>query len=132
MLGVSIALLKGAHVLLIRRAKAPFAGLWSLPGGRVEFGETLIEAVCREAAEETGLQPQAPRFLQFHETIDAKVGIHAVIAVFASPVADDLEPIAMDDAEAVAFLDWHALHTRDRDGLLTPGLFAILAPLVTA
>lgn len=43
------------EVLLIRRAKAPRKGEWSLPGGKVEFGETLIEAVRREALEETDL-----------------------------------------------------------------------------
>ena len=43
------------EILLIRRAKAPRKGEWSLPGGKVEFGETLIEAVRREALEETGL-----------------------------------------------------------------------------
>jgi 8-oxo-dGTP diphosphatase len=43
------------EVLLIRRAKAPRKGEWSLPGGKVEFGETLLEAVRREALEETDL-----------------------------------------------------------------------------
>ena len=43
-------------VLLVRRAKAPLAGEWSLPGGAVELGETLEEAIVREVAEETGLQ----------------------------------------------------------------------------
>lgn len=49
------------RVLLVRRAKEPLIGHWSLPGGLLELGETLIEGVRREVAEETGLiiEPQA-------------------------------------------------------------------------
>lgn len=51
----SVCLRDGA-VLLVRRAHAPGAGQWALPGGRLETGETLVEAVRRELAEETGLR----------------------------------------------------------------------------
>lgn len=44
------------RLLLVRRAHAPDAGLWSLPGGRLEPGETAEQAAAREVAEETGLQ----------------------------------------------------------------------------
>jgi ADP-ribose pyrophosphatase YjhB (NUDIX family) len=44
------------RLLLVRRANAPGRGLWSLPGGRVEPGETDEQAVAREVAEETGLR----------------------------------------------------------------------------
>ncbi len=49
------------RVLLVRRAKEPLLGHWSLPGGLLELGETLVEGVRREVAEETGLivEPQA-------------------------------------------------------------------------
>jgi 8-oxo-dGTP diphosphatase len=43
------------RLLLIRRGHGPAAGNWSLPGGRVEFGETMVEALVREVQEETGL-----------------------------------------------------------------------------
>ena len=45
----------GDRVLVIRRAKPPGAGLWSVPGGKLEAGETLAQAVAREVREETGL-----------------------------------------------------------------------------
>jgi 8-oxo-dGTP diphosphatase len=54
-LGASIAVFKGDTVLLVRRARAPFRGLWSLPGGNIEPGESAREAAFRELKEETGI-----------------------------------------------------------------------------
>lgn len=51
-LAASVAVFRGGQVLLARRAVAPGAGLWSLPGGRVEPGETVAEAALRELDEE--------------------------------------------------------------------------------
>jgi 8-oxo-dGTP diphosphatase len=53
--GVGAVIVAGDKVLLIRRAQEPLKGEWSLPGGAVELGETLEEAVRREVLEETGL-----------------------------------------------------------------------------
>jgi 8-oxo-dGTP diphosphatase len=54
--GASIAVIKDRKVLLVRRKRAPFAGLWSLPGGKAKSGEAPREAVRRELKEETGLE----------------------------------------------------------------------------
>jgi 8-oxo-dGTP diphosphatase len=53
--GASIAVFKGRSVLLVKRARPPFAGLWSLPGGKTEGAETPRETACRELMEETGI-----------------------------------------------------------------------------
>ncbi|MFS8039032.1 NUDIX hydrolase [Xanthobacter sp. AM11] len=57
-LAASAAVFRGPLVLLARRAANPGAGLWSLPGGRVEPGETLAEAAAREVMEEVGVDAQ--------------------------------------------------------------------------
>jgi 8-oxo-dGTP diphosphatase len=54
--GASIAVLSQNKVLLVRRGRAPSAGLWSLPGGKIEGSETPREAARRELKEETGLE----------------------------------------------------------------------------
>ena len=54
-MGASIAVFKGDTVLLVQRGRAPFRGLWSLPGGSIEPGESAREAALRELKEETGI-----------------------------------------------------------------------------
>ena len=54
-IGVGAVVIDGAKVLLIRRGQEPLKGEWSLPGGALELGETLQQAVVREVLEETGL-----------------------------------------------------------------------------
>ena len=54
-LAVSAAIFRGNRILLVRRARSPAKGFYSLPGGRVEFGESLHAALHREVAEETAL-----------------------------------------------------------------------------
>jgi 8-oxo-dGTP diphosphatase len=55
-LAVSAAIFRDDRILLVRRARSPARGFYSLPGGRVEFGETLHEALHREVDEETALK----------------------------------------------------------------------------
>ncbi len=57
-IGVGIVCLHGPDVLLIRRAKPPKQGEWSLPGGRLEWGETVRAAALRELREETGVEAE--------------------------------------------------------------------------
>ena len=85
------------RLLLIRRGQAPAKGKWSVPGGRVEHGETLAEAVVREVLEETGVEVVCERFLGWAERFDE--GMHAVILDFvATPLERDPALRAGDDA----------------------------------
>ena len=100
-LGVSTVVLRGDRVLLVERGKPPYEGFWSLPGGRVEAGERLIDAARREVAEETGLSIDALRFLDWQEIIGETS--HVVIAVFTGRYGGDALPQAGDDAREVRF-----------------------------
>lgn len=62
--GVSIALFKDDTVLIGKRLKDPYAGLWSFPGGRVEQGERLEDAATRELFEETGIRAKKLHFIE--------------------------------------------------------------------
>ena len=83
-------------LLLIRRGRGPAQGEWSVPGGRVEEGETLAEAVVRELAEETGLEGVCDRLVGWVERIGD--GYHFVILDFLVEVLEGGEPVAGDDA----------------------------------
>ena len=73
-----------------------------MPGGRVEGGETLAEAVVRELAEETGLEGVCGELVGWVERIDDDH--HFVILDFAVTLLDDREPVAGDDAAEVAWV----------------------------
>lgn len=112
----AVAVRDGA-LLLVRRGRGPAAGEWSVPGGRVEMGETLHMAVVREVLEETGLEVVVDRFLGWVERIgDA---YHFVILDFAVTVLDvSVQPVAGDDAAEVAWVPLHELsELRLVDGL---------------
>ena len=94
------------RLLLIRRGHGPAAGEWSVPGGRVEAGETLAEAVVREVAEETGLAVVCGELMGWVERIE--VPQHFVILDFrASLLGGADEPAAGDDAAEAAWVHLH-------------------------
>jgi 8-oxo-dGTP diphosphatase len=87
-LAVSAAIFRDGRVLIVRRARPPARGLYTLPGGGVELGETLEEAIIREVREETGLAIAPLALVGFREAIarDAAghVERHFVILPFAA------------------------------------------------
>jgi ADP-ribose pyrophosphatase YjhB (NUDIX family) len=122
-LAVSAAIFRDNRLLLVRRAVEPARGFYSLPGGRVEFGESLHEALAREIDEETALAIDIVGLAGWREVLpETAGGGHYVILPFAARwVSGDpnLNP-ELDDAQ---WRDPGAL-----DGLtLTDGLPEIIA-----
>ena len=106
------------RILLVRRGHGPAAGEWSVPGGRVEGGETLAEAVVRELAEETGLEAVCDDLIGWVERIGD--GHHFVIFDFFVTVLDDpdTQPEAGADAAEAAWVPLDEIaHLRLADGL---------------
>ena len=84
-LAVSAAIFRDRKVLLVRRARSPAKGFYSLPGGRVEFGETLQAALRREVEEETGLKVEIIGLASWREVVPAAAGGgHYLIMSFAA------------------------------------------------
>jgi 8-oxo-dGTP diphosphatase len=104
-LAVSAAIFRDGKVLLVRRARSPAKGFYSLPGGRVEFGESLHQALAREVDEETGLNIDIVGLAGWREVLPATPGAgHYLIMSFAArwtarePVLND----ELDDFRWVA------------------------------
>ena len=100
------------RVLLVRRAHPPRQGEWSLPGGKVELGESLVEAVRREVREETGLEvvvgPLVECFDRIHRDDAGRIRYHFVIADYLCTVGGGtLRP--GDDAADAAWVSLTSL-----------------------
>ena len=83
LVGVGAVVVDGDRVLLVRRAQEPMKGRWTIPGGLLELGEKLHEAVVREAREETGLLVEPVELVELLDRIhgeDDRVRYHYVIA----------------------------------------------------
>lgn len=102
------------EVLLIRRGTPPRQGEWSLPGGRIEWGERAVEAALRELQEETGVEAEITELLDVIDGFFPEHGCHYVLVDYAARWRAG-EPRAGDDASearfwpaeaAVAAVDW--------------------------
>ncbi len=83
-LAVSAAIFRDNKILLVRRTKSPANGFYSLPGGRVEFGESLHTALHREVDEETGLRIEIAGLAGWREVLPGASGGHYLIMSFAA------------------------------------------------
>lgn len=105
--GVGAVVFRGGDVLLIKRAKAPFIGQWSIPGGGLHEGERLEEAVLREVMEETGVSVRLVGLIGVFEALPDAGEAEGVVrhTLMIDYAAEWLagEPVAGDDAAAAEF-----------------------------
>jgi 8-oxo-dGTP diphosphatase len=100
-LTVDGVLVQNGGVLLVRRKYDPFRGAWALPGGFVEYGETVEQAVVREVREETGIAARIVRLAGVYSEPDRDPRGHTVSVVFL--LAGDGEPHGASDAADARF-----------------------------
>jgi len=128
-LAVSAAIIRDGKVLVVRRARKPALGIYTLPGGGVETGETLMQAVTREVREETSLVVEPVALAGHREAIahdaQGRVERHFVILCFAARWLSG-EPVLNEELDDARWLDpaeLSGLHT-------TEGLADIVAAAV--
>jgi ADP-ribose pyrophosphatase YjhB (NUDIX family) len=105
--GVGAVIVHEGRVLLVRRGTEPLRGEWSLPGGLIEVGETLLAGVVREVREETGLAVEPVELIELLDRIHwegERVRYHYVIADYLCRVAGGALQAATD-ADAVRWVD---------------------------
>jgi len=104
--GCGAAILREGRILLVKRLKAPEAGCWSLPGGRIEFFERAEHAARREALEEVGVRIDVGPLLCLAQTIGPD-GQHWVAPVYIAALAAD-EPVNREP-DKIAAIGWFDL-----------------------
>ena len=103
-LSVGAVVFRGDDVLLIRRGRPPFQGHWSIPGGKVEHGEAMRDAVLREVAEETSVTARVLGLIDAFDALPTEPGApHFALIDFACEHVAG-EPRAADDARDAAFV----------------------------
>jgi 8-oxo-dGTP diphosphatase len=123
--GVSICVVRDGRALLAQRSREPLRGLWSLPGGHIEWGETLHQAALRELAEETAVQARIRMLLDTVDIIErdpaGDVLHHYVLTTFGAEWRAG-EARAGSDAAAVRWVAAAELH----DLPMTAGTAALI------
>ena len=99
--GVGAIVVKDGALLMVKRGQEPARGLWSVPGGRVEQGEQLRDAVQREVKEETGLDVEVGDLVGVFEAIGRP---HFVILDYRAEPTGDAAPVAAGDADEVRWV----------------------------
>ncbi|HEY2861674.1 MAG TPA: NUDIX hydrolase [Terracidiphilus sp.] len=107
LVGVGAVIVYQGRVLLVQRGREPMKGKWTVPGGLIEVGETLSEAVVRETREETGIEVEPVELIELLDRIhreEGRVRYHYVIADYLCRVVGGTLAAA-DDAAAVRWVE---------------------------
>jgi len=132
-LAVSAAIIRDGKILVVRRARRPALGVYTFPGGAVEVGETLAEAVAREVLEETALSIEPVALAGHREAIirdkQGQVERHFVILCFAARwLAGETQlNEELDDARWADPAEIAGLRTTDGLAEIAAAAFALLA-----
>lgn len=105
LVSVGAIVFRGDDVLLVKRGRAPLKGQWSIPGGKVEFGERLEDALRREVMEETGIDIDAPSLIGVFESLPEENGTdrHYVMVDYMAEWRSGT-PLPADDADEAEFV----------------------------
>jgi 8-oxo-dGTP diphosphatase len=106
--GVGALIFRRDAILLVERAGEPLKGYWSIPGGLVETGETLQDAVRREVLEETGLRVKAVAMFEIFERVmrdeSGRAEYHYILVDYVCTVVGKEAPRAGDDVSRVEWV----------------------------
>lgn len=118
--GVSALVVHNGRVLLVRRAKEPYSGFWSLPGGAVELGETSRNALVREVFEETSVEVEPTEVVGVRDIIlqsESSVSTHYIVITFRAAYVRGTPTPGSDVSEAGWFDCQEALKMELTEGL---------------
>lgn len=114
--GLGAIVWKDGRVLMVQRGRPPRAGIWSLPGGAQDLGETVADGIRREIAEETGVQIELLGLVEVIDSVqrdaDGRIRYHYTIIDYVARWVSG-EAVAGDDAAAVAWVHPDDLHRLD-------------------
>ena len=124
---VGVAVVEDGAVLLVRRGRGPNAGLWAVPGGKVDYGESMRAAAVREVKEETGLDVEVEQVVWVGETMGPghPPAWHYTLVDYRARRTGGT-PVAADDAHDVA---WVPLD-KARELPLTPTMPSLIEVLL--
>ena len=110
--GVGAIVIKDDKVLLVKRGIPPSKGLWAIPGGHVELGETLQETAEREILEETGIVIRAKKPVYTFDLIErddtGEIRFHYIVVDLMAEYVRG-EPLGADDALEARWLSWEEI-----------------------